>query len=1068
MCVTYAVIPAKAGMTEKDALFTSGANNMLKHKHVIILLLLTSFLTLFFWTQSRYPALNEKAAMTSETSISGLAFNPVIRISPQDSTWQHIIYSSLNWAETNRQGMTFGILFAALLLTMLPFFGGLNRQGRFGSTVTGTMIGAPLGVCVNCATPIAKGILAGGGRLETMLATLTASPTMNIIVLTMLFTLLPFYMAVLKVAFSMLFILLLIPLLTRAFPLTESCPAPAAGKPKRLHLMPATVLPSPNAGWWDAARWVSRHSLKNLWFIIRTTLPLMLLAGVLGAIAVTLIPFDGLAALVPQHGGLILLFGLIAVALFGIFLPTPIAFDVIVTMALLQTGLPVSYAMTLLFTMGIFSIYPFFVIWRDVSKQLAVSIVLILTAMGVAAGLAAQLAQQRDIRLMQETITQAFSDPSLPPVAEQFFGHQQPVAEGKLVASLRQHADVAEQMPIPTSETSASVTVSRIPFQPQRATGTMLFSKHDANAFGISPPYDYSALKSMDSFTELRGIAAGDVHQDGWGDLLLSSESGLYLYANKHGHGFALQQVEVEGLDGLKIFNAALVDLNNDGYPDIWFSAYRAGNFVIFNKAGHFSGQPLQRLPNLASAFITASAGFGDIDRDGDLDIMLGNSFFSRTFAPAQARNVMLENRGGNFAAHVILGVNGNSLSMLLSDFNGDNKLDMIVGNDFDAPDLYYMGRGNGDFDVPGDHSPLPVTTLNTMSITTADLDNDLRPEIFLAQTGRSDEAAFSLDDVEDEQACQDFQRSGDITACKRVHAVQRELIQVRESRSVKQCRSLEHAEFQRDCVARMLLLMMGSQQTGWKPSCEMLPAGLQNYAFICQQMKAGSPVPLLEQHIPQLNADNVLLVPNGNGGFANKAAAMGLSNTGWTWNAQFADLDNDEWQDIYIANGYFWSRKERTPDLFYRNMGGDHFEEQSKRSGLHGSPNTSSYVYLDFDHDGDLDVFTVSQDGAVVTYVNNTTTGHAIEFELRDHIGNSLGIGSKIIIYYGDGHHQMRELKASGGFASFNAPIAHFGLGQFKQIDKVEVIWSTGETSTLRGDNVLSGYRYTVNRTEP
>ena len=56
----------------------------------------------------------------------------------------------------------------------------------------------PLGVCVNCAAPIAKGLYAGGARAETTLAAMIASPTLNIVVLTMLFGLFPFYMALTK------------------------------------------------------------------------------------------------------------------------------------------------------------------------------------------------------------------------------------------------------------------------------------------------------------------------------------------------------------------------------------------------------------------------------------------------------------------------------------------------------------------------------------------------------------------------------------------------------------------------------------------------------------------------------------------------------------------------------------------------------------------------------------------------------------------------------------------------------------------------------------------------------
>src|SRR4030095_7849949 len=87
---------------------------------------------------------------------------------------------------------------------------------------------------------------------------------------------------------------------------------------------------------------------KNLWFIIWTTVPLMLLAGFLGAVVATLLPND-LLRNVP--------FGFVALfltALVGTFLPVPIGFDVAVAGALLNGGLAPGYVMALAFTLGIF------------------------------------------------------------------------------------------------------------------------------------------------------------------------------------------------------------------------------------------------------------------------------------------------------------------------------------------------------------------------------------------------------------------------------------------------------------------------------------------------------------------------------------------------------------------------------------------------------------------------------------------------------------------------------------------------------------------------------------------
>ena len=75
-----------------------------------------------------------------------------------DPAWQRIAYISLNWANTNKKGMLFGVLMGAVFLSMLKLLKRRSYRGGFSNSLIGMAIGAPLGVCVNCAAPIAKGI----------------------------------------------------------------------------------------------------------------------------------------------------------------------------------------------------------------------------------------------------------------------------------------------------------------------------------------------------------------------------------------------------------------------------------------------------------------------------------------------------------------------------------------------------------------------------------------------------------------------------------------------------------------------------------------------------------------------------------------------------------------------------------------------------------------------------------------------------------------------------------------------------------------------------------------------
>jgi hypothetical protein len=189
---------------------------------------------------------------------------------------------------------------------------------------------------------------------------------------------------------------------------------------------------------------------------------------------------------------------------------------------------------------------------------------------------------------------------------------------------------------------------------------------------------------------------------------------------------------------------------------------------------------------------------------------------------------------------------------------------------------------------------------------------------------------------------------------------------------------------------------------------------------------------------------------------------------TGWSWNARFADVDNDEWQDIFIVAGSFFraTRSGTTANFFFHNQAGKKFSDQTDAFGLQNFMIVSAYTTLDFDRDGDLDFITNSINGPLWLLRNNARSGNSIAFQLHDEVGNRDGIGTKFIIHYGKGgeRHQMRELKASGGYLSFDEPLVHFGLGEYDGIDRLEIRWSTGGETVIPGP-FKAGHNYSLKR---
>jgi uncharacterized membrane protein YraQ (UPF0718 family) len=184
------------------------------NKRVFLVLAVIVTTALTFWSGSRYPSLDQKAIMGGSAALEDpLSFEASIQIQPDDSTAERIMYTTVNWIETNLEGMAFGLMIGACFLTLISMIPARGHRNGFINTLYGVAMGAPLGVCVNCSAPVAKGLHDGGARLETTLATMFSSPTLNVIVLTMLFAIFPMYMIAIKLSLTLIFVLILVPLL---------------------------------------------------------------------------------------------------------------------------------------------------------------------------------------------------------------------------------------------------------------------------------------------------------------------------------------------------------------------------------------------------------------------------------------------------------------------------------------------------------------------------------------------------------------------------------------------------------------------------------------------------------------------------------------------------------------------------------------------------------------------------------------------------------------------------------------------------------------------------------------
>ncbi len=203
------------------------------------------------------------------------------------------------------------------------------------------------------------------------------------------------------------------------------------------------------------------------------------------------------------------------------------------------------------------------------------------------------------------------------------------------------------------------------------------------------------------------------------------------------------------------------------------------------------------------------------------------------------------------------------------------------------------------------------------------------------------------------------------------------------------------------------------------------------------------------------------------------------LASSDWTWSPKFADLDNDGWVDLFIANGMTrdfmnsdWvtrpgglSKWEKAPllkqeNLAFKNLGDLHFRPAEKEWGLNHEAVSYGAALADLDRDGDLDLVVTNFNEAVSVYRNNSQQGNSILVRLRGTVSNRMGIGARVTVKTAS-HTHVQTLTSGQGFMSANEPLLHFGLGDEQTIQTLTVQWPVGVTQTI--ENLKAGVLCTL-----